>query len=204
MTVRVSTTNISCKKIFQSKANDWKECSPTNHPPFTLARKGLGKCVQTVSNTCSWPGCCLFLDTMENSNEQPCVCLYQRQAPHECRAMHAGMHHARSKLRTSVRQCMQPCIVRVQAAGCGVHFWFALRLWTAFGQGRNKGKETLYHLEESPQSVGQPGDADVVFSRGSRIRIRTRHRVLSNCQCPFSSNSARSKLCERFSSSFSP
>lgn len=168
----------------------------------TSARKGLGKCVQTVSNTCSWPWCCLFLDTMENSNEQPCVCLYQRQAPHECRAMHAGMHHVRGMLPISMRQCMQPCMVRVQAAGCGVCFWFAQRLWTAFRQGQNKGKETLYHLEESPQSVGQPGDADIVFSHGFQIRARTRHRVPSNCQCSLSSDSVRSKLHERFSSSF--
>lgn len=102
MTVRVSTTNISCKKFFSLKLMTGKNAPPQIIIPSTIARKGLGKCVQTVSNTCSWPWCCLFLDTMENSNEQPCVCLYPRQAPHECRAMHAGMHHVRSKLRTSV------------------------------------------------------------------------------------------------------
>lgn len=89
--------------------------------------------------------------------------LCQGQAVHECEAMQAGMHHVRDRLCTSVRQHMQACIVRMQEVYCGVHFWFVLKLWTAFGQGQNKRKTDVISSFRVNSSWASLGDADCLY-----------------------------------------
>lgn len=78
-----------------------------------------------LTNTCTWPWCCLFLELWKTSNEQSHVCLCQGQALHEREAMHAVMRHEDAG-------GLVWCVLLV-----------CLNLWMAFRQGQNDRKTDI-------------------------------------------------------------